>query len=186
MRRADLEAFTEFVAATQAGTVRLAELLTGDRDRAEALAREGYARAYARWPGIRRREPLGYVRRCMIAVCARRRYRRRAGPQRPAAARGIPGAGLPGHGPAGDPARDAALRALAGLSPRERIVVVLRCYLDLTPAQVAAELDLAPGAVAAITERALARLAGQARLAPGTPPRPSAGGPLLAAGEAPP
>jgi DNA-directed RNA polymerase specialized sigma24 family protein len=179
VKHADLEQFTEFVAATQAGTVRLAELLTGDRGRAEELAREGYARAYACWPRIRRREPLGYVRRCVIAACARRRYVRRGEHPRPGVATAIRNAGLPEPAPASD----AALRALARLSLRERLVVVLRCYLDLTPDQVAVELDLAPGTVAAATARALAKLGGQMQLASPAQPPPAASGQLLAAGK---
>ena len=49
----DLADFADFVRSSQAKMLRLAELLTGDRGRAEDLAQDGYAKAYAAWTRIR-------------------------------------------------------------------------------------------------------------------------------------
>jgi DNA-directed RNA polymerase specialized sigma24 family protein len=62
----DLADFADFVRNSQAKMVRLAELLTGDRGRAEDLAQDGYAKAYAAWTRIRGGDPPAYVRRCII------------------------------------------------------------------------------------------------------------------------
>jgi DNA-directed RNA polymerase specialized sigma24 family protein len=65
-RQAAVEEFTSFVLGSQARMVRLAELLTGDRGRAEDLAQEGFARTYAVWRQVRGGDPAAYVRRCII------------------------------------------------------------------------------------------------------------------------
>ena len=49
----DLADFADFVRSSQAKMGRLAELLTGDRGRAEDLVQDGYAKAYAAWARIR-------------------------------------------------------------------------------------------------------------------------------------
>ncbi|GAA3542776.1 hypothetical protein GCM10022263_32440 [Nocardioides daeguensis] len=54
--------------------------------------------------------------------------------------------------------RDQVVRLLAGLTERERRVVVLRHYCDLSEAAVAAELGIAPGTVKSALSRALAKL----------------------------
>jgi hypothetical protein len=62
----DVADFADFVRSSQAKMVRLAELLTGDRGRAEDLAQDGYAKAYAAWARIRGGDPQAYVRRCIV------------------------------------------------------------------------------------------------------------------------
>lgn len=47
---------------------------------------------------------------------------------------------------------------MAGLTARERSVIVLRFWLDLSEAATAAELGVAVGTVKSTTSRALARL----------------------------
>ena len=65
-RHDELGEFTDFVAGYQGKMVRLAELLSGDRGRAEDLAQDGFAKAYAAWDRIRVGDPAAYVRRCII------------------------------------------------------------------------------------------------------------------------
>jgi RNA polymerase sigma-70 factor (sigma-E family) len=134
LQQAELSEFAGFVTGTQARMVRLAELLTGDRGRAEDLAQEGYAKAYAAWRRIRGGNPEAYVRRCIVNANTDW-WRRRSSheqsrllvPDHPALA-----------DPAGDvAARDLVLRALARLTRRERAVLALRFYLDLTEIQIA-------------------------------------------------
>jgi RNA polymerase sigma factor (sigma-70 family) len=54
--------------------------------------------------------------------------------------------------------RDLVVRLLAVLTERERRVVVLRHYFDLSEADVAAELGIAPGTVKSTLSRALSKL----------------------------
>ncbi|WP_250005935.1 SigE family RNA polymerase sigma factor [Actinoplanes sp. M2I2] len=51
--------------------------------------------------------------------------------------------------------RMAVLSALDGLAPRQRAVIVLRFFCDLSVEQAAAELDCSPGTVKSQTARAL-------------------------------
>jgi RNA polymerase sigma factor (sigma-70 family) len=178
-RQTDLAEFTDFVLGCQGRVVRLAELLSGDRGRAEELAGDGFARAYAAWSRIRDSEPEAYVRRCIVAAHTdwrrgrTRRDRRRAGgpsgggqpdqagrpgrdsmPERDGQQERAGGGGL---APAGT-VRDEVLGALARLTARERAVLVLRFYAGLSEFQAAFELGLTPGAVRSTAARALSKL----------------------------
>jgi RNA polymerase sigma-70 factor, ECF subfamily len=61
-------------------------------------------------------------------------------------------------------ARDLVLRALAKLTSRERAVLALRFYLDLSEIQIAHELGISPGTVKSATSRALTKLRADAEL----------------------
>jgi RNA polymerase sigma factor (sigma-70 family) len=54
--------------------------------------------------------------------------------------------------------RDEVWRALAALPPRQRAIVVLRYYEDLTEVQTAEALGIRPGTVKSQTSAAMARL----------------------------
>lgn len=147
--------FTDFVAAVSRRLLHAGDLLTGDRARAEDLVQHALARAYARWPSVRDGNPEAYVRRSMLNAYLDW-WRRRRWRELPEAAAGA--------GPASeDPAvevvrRDAVQRALACLTRRERAVVVLRYWFDLSEEQIAAELGIARGTVKSTNARALQRL----------------------------
>jgi RNA polymerase sigma-70 factor (sigma-E family) len=160
-RQAELEEFSEFVVGVQATMVRLAELLTGDRDRAEDLAQEGFARAFASWRRVRT-DPAAYVRRCIVNANTdwwrRRTWRERphsAVPDRPDPADSTEQAVV---------TRDAVLRALSKLTARERAVLALRYYMDLSEIQISAELGIARGTVKSTVARALGKLRADAEL----------------------
>jgi RNA polymerase sigma factor (sigma-70 family) len=175
-RQTDLAEFTDFVLGCQGRVVRLAELLTGDRGRAEELAGDGFARAYAAWSRIRDSEPEAYVRRCIVAAHSdwrlgrTRRERRQAGRAARASGGGPPDQtgqpdrdGQPDRAAGGGLAtagtvRDEVLGALARLTARERAVLVLRFYAGLSEFQAAFELGLTPGAVRSTAARALSKL----------------------------
>ena len=163
-RHDELGEFTDFVAGYQGKMVRLAELLTGDRGRAEDLAQDGFAKAYAAWDRIRGGDPAAYVRRCIINANTdwwRRRVRfEQPSPQVPEVFASVDLA-------AASAARDLVLRALAKLTSRERAVLALRYYLDLTELQIAGELGISPGTVKSATSRALAKLRADAELRSG-------------------
>ena len=148
--------FAEFVADRSASLLRTAVLLTGDRGRAEDLVQEALARAWSAWPRIRREDRVeAYVRATMANLSVswwRRRWRGET-----------PTEELPERPDAADAASHAELRhvvrsALADLPPRQRAVVVLRWFEDLTEAQTAAVLGCSVGAVKTHGSRAVARL----------------------------
>lgn len=161
MRQAEREEFAGFVAESQARMVRLGLLLTSDRGRAEDLAQEGFAKAYASWRRIRGGDPGAYVRRCIINANTDW-WRRRTWREQPQS----PFPDQPGHRDMARDiaARDMVLRALGRLTRRERMVLALRFYLDLTEFQIAHELGIAPGTVKSTVSRGLAKLRADAEL----------------------
>lgn len=148
--------FSAFVAGSARRLLHAADLLTGDRARAEDLLQHAYAKAYEHWASVRDGAPEAYVRRVMLNrhLDWWRRLRPREAPLQDG---DLDRVRAPDH--AVDVGRrDAVLRALAGLTAKERAVVVLRFWLDLSEAQIAAELRIAQGTVKSTCARALARL----------------------------
>lgn len=163
MNGQDREEFREFMVSRWSGLVRLGYALTGDRWLAEDLAQTALVRACAAWWRVSRADdPDAYVRRILINA-SNRRFRGR----RPAEdARGLPEAPMP------DPAamvdqRSDLMAALRGLPPRQRAVIVLRYWGDLSDAQVAALLRCSEGTVRSQAWRALAKLRVSAALVDG-------------------
>ena len=158
MRSAETEvSFEDFVRARSGSLLRTALLLTGQRAEAEDLVQIALERAYRHWPGICRSEgPERYVR-TILARASAERWRRLA--RRPE--RAMPAAE---HGPV-EPDRtneiadrDYLLWALAALPPRQRAVLVLRYFDDLSEAETAQMLGCSLGTVKSQTARGLARL----------------------------
>lgn len=167
--------FEEFVAARSGRLFTMALLLTGHR-RAEAedLLQDVLERAYRRWGRITRTgSPDAYVRQMMInaAVDRWRLVRHRREEQLV-----VESADFAARDQAVDIAdRDMLLRVLAQLPPRQRAVLVLRYFEDLTEAQTAAILGCTVGAVKSQASRALARIRQIALPAGGAgPPDPQA------------
>jgi len=148
------EDFSAFAGSRWPGLVRLAFGLTGDRWAAEDLAQATLARAYVAWRRVSRADdPDAYLRRILVNA-SNRRFRRHRVDEQP----GDPPETAV-EGPAelvGD--RTALLAALRQLPPRQRAVVVLRYWEDLTDAQIAATLGCSPGTVRSQLSRALAKL----------------------------
>jgi RNA polymerase sigma-70 factor (sigma-E family) len=146
--------FGAFAASRWPGLVRLAFGLTGDRWLAEDLAQTALARAYVAWRRVSQADdPDAYLRRILVNA-SHRRFRRRRVTEQP----GDPPE-TPVEGPAdlvGD--RAALLSALHELPLRQRAVIVLRYWEDLTDAQIAATLGCSPGTVRSQLSRALAKL----------------------------
>ena len=157
MDRADREAFDELVDARTTALLRTAYLLTGDWALAEDLLQTVFAKTWFKWHQVRDKEAAeAYVRQVMSRTFAtwwRRRWRGE-----------VPTEVLPdrpGHDPYDDVVRRHALRdALLELPARQRAIVVLRFYEDLTEAQVAATLGCSVGTVKSTASRALVRLRG--------------------------
>jgi RNA polymerase sigma-70 factor (ECF subfamily) len=131
-------------------------LVTGDRAAAADAVDEACARA---WEQVRRGkeiDSLGAWVRVVALNVARGRFRRQLREQR--ACEAI--AALP----VADSSRDADLaldtrRALAALTRRQREIVVLHYFLDLSVDDIAAQLDIAAGTVKTTLHRARTVLA---------------------------
>jgi RNA polymerase sigma-70 factor (sigma-E family) len=148
------EDFGAFAGSRWPGLVRLAFGLTGDRWAAEDIAQATLARAYVAWRRVSRADdPDAYLRR-MLVNTSNRRFRRHRVADQP---------GDPPETAIEGPAdlvgeRAALLAALRQLPPRQRAVVVLRYWEDLTDVQIAATLGCSPGTVRSQLSRALAKL----------------------------
>ena len=150
------EAFRDYVAARSPALLRTAYLLAGSRADAEDLLQTALAKTYLAWDRIREREALdGYVRRVMVNTQTswwRRRkvdeYATDSPPERSATR------------DAGDDLalHDALWTALAGLPKRQRAMVVLRYYEDVSEAETAQVLGVSVGTVKSTTSRALTKL----------------------------
>lgn len=147
--------FDAFVVGSSGRLLRVAQLLTADHGRAEDLVQDAYARAFLRWDKIRSDDPWAYVRRSVVNGYTDW-WRRRPWREQPTERLPEP-MGLPDPA-AGHADRDALLLALAQLTRRERTVVVLRFYQDLSEAQIAAALSIAPGTVKSTNLRAMRKL----------------------------
>jgi RNA polymerase sigma-70 factor (sigma-E family) len=158
VREADQE-FDEFVVAAWPRLHWTGLLLTGDRHLAEDLAQTALARTYVAWRRVRREDALAYARKILVNANIDRLRRRRlhevpeVGDRQPAAA-----------ADSSVEDRDQLLRLLGVLSTRERKVLVLRHYFDLSETVVAEELGISVGTVKSTSSRALAKL--RARHAP--------------------
>ena len=159
MDEAAREDFRSYVVARSPALLRTAYLLTGSRADAEDLLQTALAKTYLAWDRIREREALdGYVRRVMVNT--QTSWWRRRRPEEYATDQ------LPER-PAGDGSddftsaltlHDALWTALAGLPKRQRAMVVLRYYEDLSEAETAAVMGVSVGTVKSTTSRALTKL----------------------------
>lgn len=154
MRAEDDEAFSAFVAARSRHLLQAAHLLTGDRHRAEDLLQTALTRAYLRWDRIVDEDPEGYVRRTMVN--AHIDWWRRK-PWREESTADLPEVAVSDASGAFD-VRTALLTALAGLSRRQRAVMVLRYFEDLSEAEIARTLGCSTGTVKSAASRATAKL----------------------------
>lgn len=147
--------FDAWVHARSAALARTAYLLTGDVHLAEDLLQETLARVAQRWRRLDRTHPPGgyavtVMHRLHIDAWRRRRVR--------------PNEVLTDHHPelgtAGpDVERRLVLRdALARLTPRQRAMLSLRFYEDLTERQTADVLGCSVSTVKTTTREALARI----------------------------
>ena len=144
--------FDAFVRARLPALLRFAHALTGDPHTAADLVQDALERTGVRWSRIENQgDPEGYVRRAIVngRTSRWRRLRREtlvdAVPDR--------------QGAMDPPGRDEQLwRLLATLPRRQRAVIVLRYYEDLSEEQIAATLGCAPGTVKSQASKALAKL----------------------------
>ena len=161
------QAFQDYVSSRWNALVRTAYLLTGDRHLAEDLVQSTLAKAYRSWPRVRRGgDPDAHVRR-MLVTCHHDRFRRTrvaehltdVPPERTTEQDDMARADE----------RHVLARALADLPKRQRTVVVLRYWEDLSEAEVARTMGCSVGTVKSQSAKALAKLRnrlGPSRLTP--------------------
>jgi RNA polymerase sigma-70 factor (sigma-E family) len=161
------EEFREFMRGRWPAMVRLAYGLTGDLGHAEDVAQAAFARAYASWSRVARTgDPDAYVRRIVINENNSRFRRRRVAESLVYA---VPERSGPRAADTADALSDSAalLKALRRLGPRQRAVIVLRFWMDMSEAETAAALHCSVGTVKSQASRALAALRGSAELMEG-------------------
>jgi RNA polymerase sigma-70 factor (sigma-E family) len=153
--QADISAFSELVATRSPALLRTAYLLVGDHQLAHDLLQEALVKAYVAWPSLREgTKAEAYVRRTMVTTAISWR-RRRSFHERPVEA-------LPETWDT-DPterlaSQDDVWAQVCGLPPRQRAVLVLRYYEDLSYAETAEVLGCSIGTVASQVSEALGKL----------------------------
>ena len=145
------EEFTRWAQAAQPQLLRGAVLLTGDQQRAEDLVQEALTKVAIRWSRLRSTSPHAYARKVIyhdhISSWRKRRHevltatevdepQARPEPER----------------------RILVLEALRALTPRQRAVIVLRYFDDLTERETADVLGVSVGTVKSQTHLSLRRL----------------------------
>jgi RNA polymerase sigma-70 factor (sigma-E family) len=139
------------------GLIRLGVIMLGDRPAAEDVVQDAFAGLFRRWDRLAdTRSALQYVRSCVLNGC-RSELRRRARRDRRVSAEPF-AASAEYTALVGEEHRQ-VLAALRGLPSRQREALVLRFYLDLQEAEIAAAMGISRGTVKSTTSRGLATLA---------------------------
>ena len=156
MRPSEEDQFTDFVRAHSATLFRTAYLMSGDYQRAEDLLQTTLVRVYQRWPRVAAMDyPVAYARKVVVTQSASW-WRRRSSHESPSLLREEPAWG----GLAAEVAEhERVWQAVLSLPPRQRAVTVLRYYEDLSEAEIAETLGMAPGTVKSHGHAASRRLA---------------------------
>lgn len=158
--RADRDAdFEAWMLARQAWLHRVAFLISGDEHAADELTQATLAKLYLSWDRITDHGRLeAYARRTLL-------NEHRSGWRRPFRRREVSVDRLPEGGRYGehqdvhdDGVHDALWAGVQSLPDRQRAVLVLRYYEELTEAETAATLGISPGTVKSQCSKALARL----------------------------
>ncbi|HEX6247474.1 MAG TPA: SigE family RNA polymerase sigma factor [Nocardioidaceae bacterium] len=150
------EEFAQYMAARQSSLLRTAYLLTGDRHSAEDLVQTSLAKLYLSWDKVQKRELVdGYVRRIMVNE--NNSLWRRAWKRKEVTTDEVPDrTGVQDRHDDGE--RSALWDFVQTLPRKQRAVVVLRFYEDLSEAEVADILGISVGTVKSQSSRALAAL----------------------------
>ncbi|GAA1714429.1 hypothetical protein GCM10009765_74290 [Fodinicola feengrottensis] len=155
-RMSDRDAvFAAFVSANAAGLLRTAHLLIGDPHRAEDLLQTALTKAYVHWERIENPAAAkAYVRR-ILANTATSWWRLRSSSERPTDE--LPELAVTDRS-AESAEADEVWAYLNQLPRRQRTVLVLRFYEDMSEAEVAAALGISRGTAKSTASRGLARL----------------------------
>ena len=150
MRDEDREAFDAFVRARLPELLRFGRALTGSPEAAADLVQDALERTVLAWPRLQsREEPEGYVRRIMVNrnISIWRKFGREH-----VTAEVVDSAAEDTH-------FDADLwRALRQLPPKQRAVIALRYYEDMSEADIARTLGCSVGTVKSQASKGLAKM----------------------------
>ena len=151
------EAVERLYAEHWASLVRLGALLLRDPVAAEEVVQDAFIAMHRRWGSIREQDKaVAYLRRSVVNGCRsvqrRQAVARRYVPDREHEVDSAEAVVIAGA------RRAALLTALDGLSRRQRDVLVLRHWLDLSEADIAAMLRISRGAVKSHSSRGLKAL----------------------------
>jgi len=140
--------------------IRLALTLTGDRATAEDVVQDAFLGLHRRWPRLDDpRNAVSYLRTSVINGCRSvHRSRRIAWLHRAQHDKPVwsaEAAAIDGEN------RREVLTAVARLPHRQREILALRFYLDMSEGEIAATLKISRGTVSSTVSRALATLARQ-------------------------
>jgi RNA polymerase sigma-70 factor (sigma-E family) len=149
---AERESFEAFVHARLPALLRFAHAVCGDPDTAADLVQDALERTGVRWSRIEHTgDPDAYVKRAIVngRTSRWRKLRRES----------LVDAVPEGTGRYDPPPHDAELwRLLATLPARQRAVLVLRYYEDMSEQQIAQILGCAPGTVKSQASKGLSKL----------------------------
>lgn len=152
--------FQDFMRGRWPAMVRLAYTLTGDQGHAEDIAQAAFTKAYVSWGRVRRAgDPNAYVRQIVIHENSKRFRRQRVRENLQAS---VPEQAFDNDSALAE--RTVLREALNLLGPRQRAVLVLRFWLDMSEAATARALGCSVGTVKSQTSRALATLRTRADL----------------------
>jgi RNA polymerase sigma-70 factor (sigma-E family) len=150
----DFADFAEFARVTLPGLVRYGHALTGNPHDAGDLVQTVLEKIGSRWPTIARNadDPLAYTRRAMANahISHWRRTRRENLVAEPPE--------QPGPVERYSFEDDPLWQALRARPPRQRAVIVLRYYDDLSELEIADALGISPGTVKSQASKAMASL----------------------------
>jgi RNA polymerase sigma-70 factor (sigma-E family) len=151
------EALVALYTAHYRSLVRMAALLLHDVPAAEDVVQDSFVAMHGSWRRLRDTDKaLAYLRQAVINR-ARSRLRHLKVVERKAPAP-MPDAASAEHGALQALERQHVMAALRGLPHRQREVLVLRYYSDLSEAQIAETLGISPGAVKSHASRGVAAL----------------------------
>lgn len=157
---ADRADFDAFVAARSRPLLKAAWLLTGDWHSAEDLLQTALAKSYLAWGRVHRTgNEEAYVRRVLVTTYITW-WRRAWRVERPTGE--VPEVEKPEDPYAQVDLQQTVLAALGLLPRRQRAVVVLRYYCDLSESETAQALSCSVGTVKSQAAKGLAKLRGSA------------------------
>lgn len=150
MREEDREAFDAFVRARLPDLVRFGRSLTGSTEAGQDLVQDALERTMVAWGRVdSRQDPEGYVRRVMVNrnISIWRKFGREH-----------PTDQVHDRGTEDTPFDDDLWQALAALPTKQRAVIALRYYEDMSEADIARTLGCSVGTVKSQASKALAKL----------------------------
>jgi RNA polymerase sigma-70 factor (sigma-E family) len=151
-------AVTALYQANALGMIRLAHVILGDRAAAEDVVQDAFSGLYRRWGRLADHDKaLAYVRTSVLNACrtALRRGKREFSVESPTGRGARPAHSASQTSVDDEDERVTVMAALRRLPSRQREVLVLRFYLDLSDQQIADQMGIGTSTVRSSAHRAL-------------------------------